>query len=143
VVRAPALSVFPFHALQDIAEPGVEIGKGLNPVLLAENGIAEFLVDDVFCNEIDQRVGLCVDVVLVEKDLGELENLAQSPRVRGDVVEQCLLVAEGVEGVTLGSVVREIPDVLERLRLDAELRRARRLIFRPFPVYRDSRDRGL
>jgi hypothetical protein len=121
VVRAPALSVLFFHALQDIPEPGIQIGKGLNPVLLAQDGIGEFLVDHVFCNEIDQRVGLCIDVVLVEKDLSELENLAQTPGERSDVVEKRLVVAERVEGEALGCIRREIPDVLERLRLDAKL----------------------
>ena len=121
MVRAPALSVLPFHPLKDIAEPGVEVGKRLNSVLLAKNGIGELLVDDVFRYEIDKRIGLRIDVVLVEENLRELKNLAQAPGERRDVVEQCFVVPESVESEALCGVGRKILDALERLRLYPEL----------------------
>src|SRR6266566_556393 len=121
VMRAPALSVLLFHPLEHIAEPGVEIGKRLNSVLLAQKRVGELLVHDVLNDEVDQRIGLRIDVVPVEKDLCKLQDLAQAPREWRHVVKQSLVVPEGVESQTLRRVGREIPDALEWLGLDAKL----------------------
>src|SRR6266550_2862789 len=50
VMGAPALTVFLLHPLKNVAEPGVEIGEGLNLVLLAQQRIAELPVDDLLAN---------------------------------------------------------------------------------------------
>ena len=121
VMGAPALAVFFLHALEDIAEPALEIGEGLHPVLFAQHRVGEFLVDHVLGDEVDQRVGFGVYVILVEQDLGELQDLAQSPGERRDLVEQRLIVAERVEGETLRRIGREILDMLERFGLDPQL----------------------
>src|SRR4030081_627927 len=117
MVRAPTLSVLLFHPLKDIAEPGVEVGKRLNSVLLAQKGIGELLVDDILNDEIDQRIGLRIYVVPVEYNLRELKNLTETAGEQSDVVEQSFVVPESVESETLGGVRREILDALERLRL--------------------------
>ena len=62
-----------------------------------EQRIAEVAVDDALANEVDQRIGLRVDVVLVEQHLGVLQHLAQSPRERRHVVQQRLVRAQRVE----------------------------------------------
>ena len=47
-----------------------------------QHRVDEPLVEDVLLDEVDQRVGLRVDVVLVEQHLGVLQHLAQPPRER-------------------------------------------------------------
>ena len=66
------------------------------------------LSSDVLLDEVDQRVGLRVDVVLVEQHLGVLQHLAQSPRERRDVVEQRLVRAQRVERHAVRLVRREV-----------------------------------
>ncbi len=90
-------------------------------MLLAEQRVGKLLVDDVLNNEVDQRIGLRIDVVPVEKNLGELQDLAQTPGKRRDVVEQSFVVPERVQSQTLRVVRSEILDFLKRLRLDVEL----------------------
>src|SRR5438876_1050345 len=88
---------------------------------LGQNGIAKLLVDYVFLDEVDERIGFRVDVVLVQQDFGELQNLAQTPGQWCDVVEQRFVVSERVQNKTFRSVGREILDAFERLGLDTEL----------------------
>ena len=85
---------------------------GVRPL---EHRVGEPLVEDVLLDEVDQRVGLGVDVVLVEQHLGVLEHLAQPPRERRDVVEQRLVAAQRVERHAVRLVRREVLHVLERL----------------------------
>ena len=67
VVRPPALVALVFHRRQQVAEPLFQIGERPHEVLLvAKHHIAERPVDDPLANEVDQCVGLGVDVVLVE-----------------------------------------------------------------------------
>ena len=86
-----------------------------------EHRIDELLVEDVLLDEVDQRVGLRVDVVLVEQHLGVLEHLAQSPCERRHVVEQRLVRAQRVQRHAVRLVRREVLDVGERIGGDAAL----------------------
>jgi len=100
----------------------IVLSERLNLMVLRENPIGwELLVDDVLSDEIDQRIGLRVDVVLVEENLRVLENFAKSPGQRSDIVQQLFVVSERVESEPFRRVRREVFDFLERLRLDAQL----------------------
>ena len=108
----------------------------------AKQWIAELAVDDRAPDEVDQRVGLRVDVVLVEQHLGVLQHFAQSPRERRHVVQQRLVRPERVEREAVGLVRREVLDVLERLGADTphfSYSRGRRR--RSRPAGRESRGR--
>ena len=78
-VRQPS-AFLPSSADEHVAEPVLEIGERANEIaLVPEQRIAEVAVDDALANEVDQRIGLRVDVVLVEQHLGVLQHFAQVP----------------------------------------------------------------
>src|SRR6266540_848462 len=79
-------------------------------VVLVEDAIEHPLLD-----EVDQRVGLGVDVVAVEQNFGVLQNFAETPCQRSDVIEECLVGAKRIERETLCRVRREVPNPVERL----------------------------
>src|SRR5437660_8918581 len=87
MMGAPALAVPLLHSLKYIAEPGIQVGERLHFVGLRQNGIPEFLVEDILLDEIDQRVCLGVNVVLVEQNLRELKDLTQPPGQRSHLIE--------------------------------------------------------
>ena len=70
--------------------------------------------------EVDERVGLGVDVVPVEQHLGVLEHLAQAPDQRLGVGGERLVGAQRVEVHAVGLERREVPHVGERLGREAE-----------------------
>jgi hypothetical protein len=69
-------------ALQQVAEPCIEIGERLHAVRALRSRILELTLIDTLADEIDERIGLGVHVVLVEQHLGELQHL-RSPHVSG------------------------------------------------------------
>jgi hypothetical protein len=77
VVRAPGVA--PALALdgdEQVAEPLLELGERRHAVRPAEQRVGELAVDHALLDEVDERVGLGVDVVLVEQHLGVLQHLA-------------------------------------------------------------------
>ena len=115
MVRAPALGVPRLHGAQDVAKPLLEIGERAHGVRAFEHRVAELDVHHTLANEIDERIGLGVDVVLVEQDLRVLEHLAQPPRQRVHVVRQCLVRPERGQRVAARGVRGKVFDVLEGL----------------------------
>src|SRR6266568_7927796 len=87
---------------------------------LGQHRIPEFLIDDVLLDEIDERIGFRVDVVLVQQDFGKLKNLAQTPGQRCNVAKKSLVVSKRVQSEALRGIRREILDALERLCLDIQ-----------------------
>src|SRR5687767_12314362 len=80
-----------------------------------------FPVDYTLGNEVDERVSLRVDVVLVEKNFRVAQDFAQTPREGSDVVEKSLIRSQRVKREALRCVRREVRDVLERTRFYAHL----------------------
>ena len=123
VVRPPALVVLAFHARRARrgTTPRGRRTNGRDIVCSPSNRIAEVAVDDALADEVDQRIGLRVDVVLVEQHLGVLQHFAQSPRERRHVVQQRLVRSQRVERHAVGLVRREVLHVLERPRRNTTL----------------------
>ena len=116
VMRAPLLLVLFFHRAQQIAEPAFKVRERLHAVRRGtERGVLEILVHHAFTDEIDERIGLCVHVVLVEQHLGVLQHLAQAPGERTHVMRQRLVGTQRVERVALRRVWREVLHVGKRL----------------------------
>ena len=113
MVRAPRLVVLLFEGAQHVLEPRVEVGERRDGVRALEDLVGESLVEHVLLDEIDQRIRLGIDVVLVEQHLGVLEHFAQTPRERGDVAEQCFVAAQRVQRNAIGLVRRVVLDVLK------------------------------
>ena len=71
----------------------------------------EAAVDNALSDEIDQCVGLGVDVILVEKHFSVLENFAKTPGERLHIVHQSFVRAKCVEPETFRRVRRKVGDV--------------------------------
>ena len=115
MVGPPALIVLLLQPAEHVAEPGIEVRERGYRVRPLEHRIGEPLVEYVLLDEIDQRIGLRVDVVLVQQHLRVLQHLAETPGEGGHVVEQCLVAAQRVERHTIRLVWREVLHVGERL----------------------------
>ena len=85
-MRAPRVAVGVFELAQHVAEPGVEIGERLHAVRAGKAGLLEVLADDALADEVDERIRLRIDVVLVQQDLGELQHFTESPGERRHAV---------------------------------------------------------
>ena len=121
MVRAPRLGVLLLHSREQIAEPALEFSERLHAMCCGQVlRVGELLVNDALLDEIDERVGLRVDVVFVQRHLRVLEHFAKSPRERRDVVRERRVGPQRVQRVSLRGVRREVFDVLERLGGHAE-----------------------
>ena len=79
-----------FHAVQQVAEPLLEVGKRLDPIPLSvgQSLVGKIVIDDAVPDEVDQRVRLGIDVVAVEQHGGEAKDIRQAPRERRHIVRQ-------------------------------------------------------
>ncbi len=72
-------------------------------------------------DEIDQRVGLCVDIVTVEQYLGILQHLTQAPSKRRDIVRKRLVGSQRIQRISTRGVRRVILHVIKWARRDTHL----------------------
>jgi hypothetical protein len=82
VMRLPNLATLPqaFHIIEDPAEKVLQIGKGLDCERAGSQGFIQvFAANYPLGKEIDEGVGLGIDVIPVENHLRVVEHLAQPP----------------------------------------------------------------
>ena len=122
VVRAPRLGVGPLQSAEQVAEPAFEVAERPHEMFRGQVlVVGEILVDHALLDELDQRAGLGVDIVLAEQHVGVLQDLAQAPRERPDIAVEGFIRAQRVQRIPARSVWGEILDMLERRRRDTEL----------------------
>ena len=85
-----------------------------------EARLLEVLAHHPLADEIDERIRLRVEIVLVEEHLGELQHLPEPPRERRHAVGERGMRAQCVEGEAAGREGREVAHVLKRRRRHAE-----------------------
>ena len=121
VVRPPAVApaTRELEPVEDRPEQPLQIGKRDHAMHAAEP-IFELLVHDPVGQEVDEGVGLGVDVVPVEQHLGVVEHLAQPPHQRLDVADQIGMGPQRVQVHAVGLEGRIVAHPAERLRLDAQ-----------------------
>ena len=120
VVRAPGVAVGIFQLAQHLPEPRIEIGERLNAMYARKAGLLEILADHALPDEVDERVGLRVDVVFIQQHFGELQHLAQPPRERRHTVGERRVRAQRVQREAASRERREVAHVLKRCRRHTE-----------------------
>ena len=125
MVRLPDLPAFAehLHEIEDGAEELLQIGEALDLKRLAAQHVVLILAaHDAIREEIDEGVGLGVDVVAVEHHLGVVEDLPQSPDERMGVGGERLVGPEGIEIDAVSLERGVVADVGEWLGTEAEAR---------------------
>ena len=120
MVGLPDLVAAPLEVVEDRAEELVQIREAPHVKAAPEAAILELLPHHPLGEEVDEGVGLRVNVVPVEQHLGVVEHLAEPPHQRLGGGGEGLVGAERVEVDAVGPVGREVVDVAERLRRHAK-----------------------
>ena len=109
------------QTVEDGAEQRVQVGEALDAMAAAE-AVVEFPVEHAIGEEVNEGVGLGIDVVAVQEHLGEIEDLLEPPDEGLDVRGQVGMGAQGVEVHAVGFERRVVAHPRERLRHDPESR---------------------
>jgi hypothetical protein len=105
------------HEVENGAEELVQIREALHQERLSSQGLVPILASyHPLGQEIDEGVGLSVDVIAVENHLGVVEYLSQTPNQRFGIAGQCFIGPEAVQVHPVGLERRIVSHVLERQR---------------------------
>src|SRR5207247_5366983 len=89
------------QSVENRPEQPLQVGEGDHAMRPAEP-VVELLVHNAIGEEIDEGVGLRIDVVAVEQDLGVVEYLAQTPDERLHGAHQVRVRAQRVQVDAVG-----------------------------------------
>ena len=105
--------------VEDGAEQRIQVCERLDPMGAAE-AIVELPVEHPVGEEVDECVGLGVDVVAVQEHFGEVEHLLEAPHEGLDGAHEVGMRAQGVEVHAVRLEGRVVAHPAERLRRDPE-----------------------
>ena len=99
MVRAPTVVVLALHGGEDVTEPAFEIGERAHEVVFVPEqlGIREFAIDHALANEVNQRVGLRVDVVFASNTSAYCKTSRSPPGQRRHIVQERLVRTRGIQ----------------------------------------------
>ena len=103
------------HEIEDGSEEFFQIRECLDPKWgIAHIRIGVFVTHHPLREEVDERVGLRVDVVAIEQHFGVVQHFPQAPHQRFRIVSQVRMGTQGVEVDAVRFERREIGEIGER-----------------------------